>query len=49
LFVFFNRFEEIGSSNGQYEEEYDDDDDENPLSNGIIRSTRTRKTPKEHV
>ncbi|CAF2825248.1 unnamed protein product [Rotaria sp. Silwood2] len=43
----FQKFEEIGLSNGQIEQE--NDEDESPLSNGIIRSTRQKTTPKEHI
>jgi len=43
--IFFNRFEEIGSSIDQIE----DDEEQNLPSNGFIRSARKSKTPKEHV
>ncbi|CAF2397323.1 unnamed protein product [Rotaria sp. Silwood2] len=48
----FQKFEEIGSSNGlQNEEEDEEEDDVQPSeSDGIVRSTRKKKKPpKEHV
>jgi hypothetical protein len=48
MFCFsFNRFEELGTSIDQIEE--DGDGNETPPSNGIIRSTRKKKIHKEHV
>jgi len=41
------RFEEIGTSIDQIDEE--DNEDQSSPSNGIIRSIRKKKTPKEHV
>lgn len=48
---FAGRFEDIGSSNGQYE---DDDDEEDTTTegnevDGIVRTRRKKKAPKEHV
>jgi hypothetical protein len=44
------RFEEIGSSNGLQDEDEEEDDDHQPSeSDGIIRTTRKKKAPKEHV
>jgi hypothetical protein len=48
FFFLFNRFEEIGTSIDQIEED-GDEGAETPSSNGIIRSTRKKKTHKEHV
>jgi len=46
----FQKFEDIGSSNGLQDEEEEDEDDTQPSeSDGIIRSTRKKKAPKEHV
>jgi hypothetical protein len=45
--ILFDRFEEIGSSNGHYED--DESQPQSPESNGIIRLTRKKKAPKEHV
>jgi hypothetical protein len=42
-----NRFEEIASSDGQ--QDNDEDDTEANESDGIIRSTRKKKAPREHV
>ncbi|CAF3382955.1 unnamed protein product [Rotaria sp. Silwood1] len=43
----FQKFEEIGLSNGHLEQE--NDEDEGPLANGIIRSTRRKTITKEHI
>jgi hypothetical protein len=48
LILFLFRFEEIGSSNGQDEEE-EEDDNETSESDGVIRSGRKKKAPREHV
>jgi hypothetical protein len=46
----FQKFEEIGSSNGLQDEDEEEDDDHQPSeSDGIIRTTRKKKAPKEHV
>jgi hypothetical protein len=45
--MFFNRFEELGSSVDQIEE--GEDENENSPSNGMIRSTRKKKASREHV
>ncbi|CAF3774387.1 unnamed protein product [Rotaria sordida] len=43
----FQKFEDIGLSNGHIGQE--NDEDESSLSNGTIRSTRRKSTPKEHI
>ena len=43
------RFEEIASSNGVQEDEDEEEDNETNESDGIIRSTRKKKAPREHV
>ncbi|CAF0781236.1 unnamed protein product [Adineta steineri] len=43
----FQKFEDIASSNGQNEEE--EDENETAESDGIVRSSRKKKTPREHV
>ncbi len=48
-FFLFNRFEDIGSSNGLQDEDEDEDDNQPSESDGIIRSTRKKKAPREHV
>ncbi|CAF3754115.1 unnamed protein product [Adineta steineri] len=43
----FQKFADIASSNGQNEEE--EDENETSESDGIVRSSRKKKTPREHV
>ena len=45
--LFTNRFEDIASSNGQYENE-DDDEGEQP-ADGAPRPSKKKKAPREHV
>ncbi|CAF1061296.1 unnamed protein product [Adineta steineri] len=49
----FQKFQDIGLSNGQLEDEDNDDDDNNNDTNsqldGIIRSKRIKKPAKEHI
>ncbi|CAF0835576.1 unnamed protein product [Rotaria sordida] len=47
----FQKFEDIGSSNGlQNEEEEEDEDDTQPSeSDGVVRSTRKKKPQREHI
>ncbi|UJR21474.1 hypothetical protein I4U23_024558 [Adineta vaga] len=47
----FLKFEDIGSSNGQFERDDEDldNEDETIRPNGVIRSTSIKKTPKEHI
>jgi hypothetical protein len=42
-------FEDIGSANGLEDEEDEEDDNQSSESDGIIRSTRKKKAPREHV
>lgn len=44
----FQKFEDNKSSNGD-EDEVDEDDNQTSESDGIVRSTRKKKAPKEHV
>ncbi|CAF1028400.1 unnamed protein product [Adineta steineri] len=48
----FQKFQDIGLSNGQLEDEDDDDDNNNDTNSqldGIIRSRRIKKPAKEHI
>jgi len=46
----FQRFEDGGSANGlEDDEEEEEDDNQTSESDGIVRSTRKKKTPKEQV
>ena len=48
--LLLNRFEEIASSNGaQDDEEEEDDDNQADESDGVVRSRRKKKLPREHV
>jgi hypothetical protein len=49
ILFFLNRFEDIGSANGLEDEEDEEDDNQSSESDGIIRSTRKKKAPREHV
>ncbi|UJR27926.1 hypothetical protein I4U23_009186 [Adineta vaga] len=46
----FQKFEDIASSNGQQIDDDEEEDDGQPAdSDGIVRSTRKKKAPREHV
>lgn len=50
FFLISFRFEEIASSNGQMDaEDEEEDETEASESDGIVRSRRKKKPPREHV
>ena len=50
VFIGFIRFEEIAASNGQQDnDDEEEEDDQTSESDGIFRSTRKKKAPREHV